>query len=73
MGIVTEVVDRLNDYNGKNIWQDIIHDLDIDWGATEDIDPRWANDRFVLATGHVIRWNGASGQWCDVGSMQDEW
>jgi prevent-host-death family protein len=61
------IIDKLNAYEageGTNIWQDIILDLDeYDAAATEELDPSGASDRFALADGTIIRWDGSSDEW----------
>lgn len=65
-----EVLNRLNDYTGDNIWQDVILQdgiIAFDEEATAAIDPSHASDRFVLVDGTIIRWDAASGQWYEAG------
>lgn len=48
------IVDRLNAYDGDNIWQDVILPLGIDEDATERLDPEYGSDVFVLEDGRVF-------------------
>ncbi len=57
------IVDRLNDYSGENIWDDIIRTYDVDEEATEHLDPSGASDVFQLNDGRRFRWEPSSDEW----------
>lgn len=56
------ILDQLNTYTGGNIWQDVIHHLDLDEAATEELDPSCRNDRFVV-DGQVYRFDAQRDRW----------
>lgn len=58
----TQIVNRLNTYDGDNIWQDIIWKLDsYDPDATEAADPNCASDVVILKDGSVIGYHPTTG------------
>jgi len=59
----TIALDKLNAYEGDNIWQDVIYGLDFDRDATEAADPNYHNDVVVLDSGETVRLS-LTGEWC---------
>lgn len=62
-----EILDKLNAYQGDNVWQDIILHLDdYDEAATDallgDVD---GSDRLVLTEGTMIRFDRSSRSWIE--------
>jgi hypothetical protein len=51
----------LNQYDGDNVWQDVIYDL-ADETLTDTID-NGSSDRFALADGTVIRFEPSLDRW----------
>ena len=52
----TDILDRLNGYDGDNIWQDVIlSGLDVDEDATNAADPGYRSDVIVLTDGRTFR------------------
>lgn len=58
-----EIADRLNAYEGDNIWQDVICGLDIDQDAIEAADPNGASNVVILRDCTVIRWDAQCDEW----------
>lgn len=57
---------ELNDYDGDNIWEDIIYGLSaFDGAATGQLDDRGRSDRFVAA-GIEYRYNEPSHEWLAI-------
>lgn len=62
------ILDRLNAYQGENIWPDLILSLDgYDEAATAAIDS--ASDRFVAA-GQIYRYDGQNSRWYAAGEYE---
>lgn len=62
---VHDVIAKLNNYRGDNIWQDVIYSLDIDEDATDEVD-EGRSDVFCTAIGSartIFRFNPQNGQW----------
>ena len=60
------IIDALNDYNGDNLWQDVIYsqlDLDIDEDTLDELDPSGASTILPLADGRVFRYSEQYGKW----------
>lgn len=58
-----EILDRLNTYAGENIWEDVINGLGVDKAATDEIDPSYGSDRFVLTDGTRIAFDPQRKEW----------
>ena len=52
-----EILDRLNDYVGDNVWGDVITALPLDTAATESVDLSAASDVFFLVDGTEFRFD----------------
>ena len=63
------LLEKLNSYNGDNLWEDVIHQLDnphgkiVNWEATEAEDPGDRSDVIILANGERIDYNESAGRW----------
>jgi len=60
---IIEVIDRLNEYAGDNIWEDIIYALPIDDAAIHAADPTGMSDIIILTDGTRIVWMEGEGVW----------
>lgn len=54
----TAIIDQLNNYDGDNIWQDVIYHLPTDDDAIEAADPSGASNVVILTDGSEYRNNG---------------
>ena len=62
----TEILDRLNEYVGDNVWGDFITTLPLDTPATEAVDPSSARDVFFLIDGTEFRFDYRVDGWVVV-------
>jgi len=62
---IIEVIDRLNEYAGDNIWEDIIYALPIDDAAIHAADPTGMSDIIILTDGTRIVWMEGEGVWME--------
>jgi hypothetical protein len=60
---IIEIVDALNEYEGDNIWEDIIYHLPIDDAAIRVADPTYMSDTIILRDGTRIIWFEGEGVW----------
>lgn len=70
------ILRKLNDYDGDNIWQDVIGKLaELDPVATESFDPFDSGaTTFFLSGGECVRYDQPSRQWCAVEQWRvEEW
>lgn len=59
-----EFVAQLNEYDGDNIWEDVIQHLpDLDIEATGAADPSYRSDIVALTTGEFIVYDEMSKTW----------
>lgn len=60
---IDAIVESLNDYDGDNIWEDIIYGVEgYDAEATAKLDPRHRSD--VIAIGNVVvRYDASDRRW----------
>lgn len=57
-----QIADKLNEYDGDNIWQDVILHLDeFDADATEAADPNGASNVVALTNGDQLHYYRADG------------
>ena len=61
MTTTAAILNCLNDYNGDDVWQDVIYNL-ADETLTDALDSG-SGDRFALADGTVIRFEPSLGRW----------
>lgn len=64
MTTTDQILEQLNNYDGDNIWEDIIYNY-ADETATDAIDIG-ASDRFVTDGGAVIAYDQQAGMWVDA-------
>lgn len=63
--ISTDILAKLNDYTGPNIWQDVIYSFGIDEDATDEVDTG-RNDVFGVILGGTrtfFQYDPQSGEW----------
>lgn len=58
MNATDSILTTLNAYDGDNIWQDVIYDLDVDQDTTDALDPSGRSDVIALTDGRVFRHDG---------------
>lgn len=67
------LIESLNEYDGDNVWEDILHGSGlVDYAATEAIDGSGMSDRFVTTDGVIVRHDGQSDQWREMGHYEPE-
>ena len=63
----------LNQYDGDNVWQDVIYDLHgYDAEMTERIDPGMQSDRVAFEDGTVVRFEPSLDRWIAADRSADE-
>ena len=62
----TEILDRLNEYVGDNVWGDFIATLPLNHEATAAADPSSASDVFFLVDGTEFRFDYRVNGWVVV-------
>lgn len=61
---ITAILGRLNAYDGENIWEDVVRQLDeYDDRLTGLLDPGYQSSLIVLTDGNLVGWNPMVGRW----------
>ena len=62
---ITNILAKLNNYRGQNIWQDVIYSFNLDEDATDEVDTG-RNDVFGVILGGTrtfFHYDPQSGEW----------
>ena len=70
MTTTAAILNSLNDYNGADVWQDVIYNL-ADEALTDSINSG-GSDRFALEDGTVIRFEPSLDRWIVADRTADE-
>jgi hypothetical protein len=57
------LIAALDEYEGEDVWEDIIHVHGFDEAATTAVDPNYRSDRFVLVDGTLVECDERSRTW----------